>query len=64
MYSKPKNKEQYKWNTRKFQAKLIRTTFFLCSLDAAMFLKQLNGSNQSFKVMKIGISSTTCRSVL
>ena len=28
MYSKPKNKEQYKWHTGKFQAKLIRTTFF------------------------------------
>ena len=28
MYSKRKNKEQYKWNTRKFHAKLIRTTFF------------------------------------
>ena len=29
-----------------------------------MFLKQLNDSNQSFKVMKINISRTTCRSVL
>ena len=28
MYSQPKNKEQYKRNTRKFHAKLIRTTFF------------------------------------
>ena len=28
MYSKPENKELYKWNTRKFHAKLIRTTFF------------------------------------
>ena len=28
MYSKPKNKEQFKWNTRKFHAKLIHTTFF------------------------------------
>ena len=28
IYSKPKNKEQYKWNTRKFEAKLIRITFF------------------------------------
>ena len=64
MYSKPKNKEQYKWNTRKFHAKLIRTTFFLSSLNAATFLKQLNDRNQSFKVMKISISSTNCRSVL
>ena len=48
------NKEQYKWNTRKFHAKLI----------LAMFLKQLNDGNQSFKLMKINISSTTCRSVL
>ena len=29
-----------------------------------MFLKQLNDSNQSFKLMKINVSSTTCRSVL
>ena len=28
------------------------------------FLKQLNDGNQSFKLMKINISSTTCRSVL
>ena len=28
MYPKPKNKEQYKWNTRKFHTKLIRTAFF------------------------------------
>ena len=55
--SKPKNREQYKWKTRKFHAKLIRT-FFLCSLDAAIFFKQ------SFKLMKINNSSTTCRSVL
>ena len=53
MYSKPKNKEQYKWNTRKFHANLIRTKFFSCSLDEAMFLKQSNDSNQTFKLMKI-----------
>ena len=28
MYSKPKNKVLYKWNTRKFHAKFIPTTFF------------------------------------
>ena len=27
MYSKPKNKEQYKWNTRKFHVKLILPAF-------------------------------------
>ena len=37
---------------------------FKCSLDSATFLKQLNDGNQSFKLMKINISSTTCRSVL
>ena len=37
---------------------------FECSSNAAMFLKQLNDSNQSFKLTKINISSTTCRSVL
>ena len=42
-------KEQFKWNTQKLHAKFIRTAFFFkCSLDAAMFLKQLNDSNQSF----------------
>ena len=29
MYSKPKTKEQYKWSTRKFHAKLILPAFFL-----------------------------------
>ena len=43
VYSKPKDEELYKWNTRKFHAKLIRTTFFN---HAAIFLKQLNDSNQ------------------
>ena len=35
-----------------------------CSLNAAMLLKKLNDSNQSFKLKKINISSTTCRCVL
>ena len=29
-----------------------------------LMLKQLNDGNQLFKLMKINISSTTCRSVL
>ena len=58
MYSKPKNKEQYKWNTRKIHSYNI---FFNV---LSMFLKQLNDSNQSFKQMKINIPSKTCRSVL
>ena len=33
------------------------------SMQQLMFLKQLNDGNQSFKLMKINISSTTCRSV-
>ena len=65
MYSKPKNKELCKGKTRKSHAKLIRTTFFfMFALNAAMFLKQINDSNQSFKLTKIDISSTTCRFVL
>ena len=35
-----------------------------CSLNAAMFLKKLNDSNQSFKLTKINISSATCRCLL
>ena len=31
--------------------------FFSCPLDAAMFLKQLNDGDNSFKLMKINISS-------
>ena len=37
---------------------------YKCSLDSSRFLKQSNDSNQSFKLMNINISSTTCRSAL
>ena len=38
--------------------------FNVLSMQQCPFLKQLNDSNQSFKLMKINISSTTCRFVL
>ena len=57
-HSRPKNKEQYKWITRKFHAKLIRTTFLFNVLSMQQS-EQLNENNEPFKLMKINISSTT-----
>ena len=44
----------------KISFKVNSYNIFFSSLNAAMFLKQLNDSNQSFKLTKINIFSTTC----